>query len=174
MEQSQKTPHTQYNKYLDNHFVLYRSDDGAKTVIKHDHEGVFATSTLLKEDGCEPRGCHVANITYSPTMEQIEQLITISAECKQTISHDCTNNILTGFSYWKDRNNVEREYWHGSYSDDKKGCQCSLSGGTCSKNSWNQSVCSCCETNKFVHDCFSKRHCVIVIAVDITTLTKGS
>ena len=73
-------------------------------------------------------------------MAQIKALIKVSEFCRQTILHNCTNNGLTGLAWWTDRSGKRREYWDGSYDDDKQGCYCYLHGVGCVADVHGESV----------------------------------
>ena len=94
----------------------------------------------LQTDGCSEPGCFIDEFKYNATLDQLEQLTSISAECKQEIFHNCTMNKLTGFSWWTDRYGKEREYWHGSYGDGTVGCYCSLEGDGCEDEHFDVSL----------------------------------
>ena len=98
-------------------------------------------ATLFKHDGCEDAGCHTAFIKYESTAEQIEALSDLSETCSQSIVHQCTNNGLTGTSWWLDRNNQKRQYWSGDYTVlNETGCACSLEGGQCNGDMFGRRV----------------------------------
>ena len=54
--------------------------------------------------------------------------------CEQQVAHNCTHSPLTGHSWWTDRNDEKRSYWHGNYSNGQNGCQCSLTNSGCTAN----------------------------------------
>ena len=54
--------------------------------------------------------------------------------------HQCTNNGLTGTSWWLDSNNKTHYYWSGDYTTNVTGCACSLEGGQCNANMFGQRV----------------------------------
>ena len=73
--------------------------------------------------------------------DQLEALILISGSCSQSISHECSNNPLTGTSWWIDRTNTKRQYCHGTQlNSTTKGCQCSLNGSECTTGVLNKKV----------------------------------
>jgi len=76
-------------------------------------------------------GCYYDRISYNATEGQIVELINISENCEQRILLNCTNNRLTNFGWWGDRNLANRQYWHGDYGDDVRGCFCHLEGDGC-------------------------------------------
>ena len=51
-------------------------------------------------------------------------MIDISAHCFQKITHNCTSNGLTTYSWWVDRFGNNVTYWHGAKSVTAKGCRC--------------------------------------------------
>ena len=110
------------------------------TVVKHDHEGYGITSMPGQHDGCSEPGCYSDTISYDATMEQIESLIQISANCEQSIVNNCTYNSLTDISWWLDRNGAQIGYWHGSYQEDAKGCYCALEGDGCDPDTHGDTV----------------------------------
>ena len=59
-------------------------------------------------------------------MEQIEELISLSADCQQQIVHKCSVNRLTNYSWWHDRTGQIVTYWHGSHERSAFGCECFL------------------------------------------------
>ena len=73
-------------------------------------------------------------------MDQIQSLTEISAGCHQEIIHNCTNNVLTGLSWWNDRNGNKINYWDGSHSPETVGCRCSLEQDGCDPDAFGDSV----------------------------------
>ena len=55
-------------------------------------------------------------------------LIDISADCYQEITHNCTSNALTTYSWWVDRFGNNVTYWDGEKSVSSTGCQCGENG----------------------------------------------
>ena len=118
------------------------------TVVSHDHDGYGITSVPGQSDGCQEAGCSEDQIKYGPDMAQIESLMAISADCHQSILHNCTNNPLTNLSWWVDRNGIERQYWHGSFATGSTGCFCSLEGEGCEATAAGDEV---CHINSFLY-----------------------
>ena len=54
----------------------------------------------------------------------MKALLDISLNCYQKITHNCTANALTSYSWWVDRNGNKVTYWNGSKSTSSKGCRC--------------------------------------------------
>ena len=98
------------------------------------------TSTIGQYDGCSDPGCYEDKITYLNEMDQIISLINISESCEQNIINDCTNNPMSDFSWWTDRNGNKMEYWDGNHPMGTKGCKCSLDGSGCTPNLHGDSV----------------------------------
>ena len=55
-------------------------------------------------------------------------LIDISADCYQEITHNCSVNALTSFSWWVDRFGNNITYWSGDKTISSKGCECGDNG----------------------------------------------
>ena len=71
----------------------------------------------------------------------------ISGDCFQDILHNCTNNHLTGYSWWVDRNGRNNTYWHGD-GFFEQGCACSMEPGlNCSDNHGSDHLCNCDDSN---------------------------
>ena len=121
------------------------STESAITVIHHDHDSygnyTFGiTSTPGQFDGCSEPGCYEDTIIYENQLDQIIALINISESCEQNIINNCTVNILSGTSWWTDRNVNRVEYWDGSHPVGTEGCKCSLEGSGCTPNQHGDSV----------------------------------
>ena len=71
-------------------------------------------------------------------------LIDISVNCYQEITHNCTANALTSFSWWVDRFGNNVTYWNGDRHIRAKGCQC-RENGSCdiSDDSEGRNLCNC-------------------------------
>ena len=54
----------------------------------------------------------------------LKALIDISAQCFQKITHNCTSNGLTDYSWWVDRFGNKVTYWNGAKSATSQGCRC--------------------------------------------------
>jgi len=130
--------------YVDSFNVDCSFEDGiATTTLEHTHSNPTGyTSLPLASDGCDEPGCFQDNITYSASIEQIEALIDISDTCEQYIQNNCSNNALTGFSYWTDRNGFEQEYWNGNKSTGERGCACNETG-SCDDYYHKNNICNC-------------------------------
>ena len=91
------------------------------------------------EYGCPTPGCFSDQITYEPSMEQIEvglyslvqssllhfqALMNLSEHCEQTIVNNCTTSALTGYSWWTDRVGRNVTYWDGAKEPNAEGCAC--------------------------------------------------
>ena len=116
------------------------SDGTGTTVIAHNQKEPGQTSLPWRTGGCSEPGCHKAEFSYVPEMVQIEALIEISTQCQQAITHNCTNNPLSRYSWWTDRNGESREYWHGDFSGGQNGCQCSFTESGCTPNALGDKV----------------------------------
>ena len=100
--------------------------------MKHHHSvDPTITSTPLTLEGCHDPGCFSDNITYDATLEQIEAIIFLSKDCRQEITHKCSVNRITGYSWWVGRDGSENSYWHGN-SDNDEGCAC-FSDSSCGR-----------------------------------------
>ena len=105
------------------------------------HENEYGMTAIPGQaNGCDQAGCYTDNIKYNAEMAQMEALIDISEFCRQNITHNCTNNYLTGLAWWKDREGNIREYWDGAHDDDTQGCHCSLHGEGCNEDALGKSV----------------------------------
>ena len=72
----------------------------------------------------------------------------ISGDCFQDILHNCTNNHLTGYSWWVGRNGSNNTYWHG-HGLFKQGCACSMEPGlNCSDYHGSDNLCNCDDRNE--------------------------
>ena len=71
----------------------------------------------------------------------------ISGDCIQDILHNCTNNHLTGYSWWVDRNGRNNTYWHGDGLFEQ-GCACSMESElNCTSNHGTDHLCNCDDSN---------------------------
>ena len=112
----------------------------AKTIISHDRDAVYETSTPLEAGGCDPAGCYNDTITYEVSIDDIAAVIALSSSCEQAVTHHCSHSALTDFAWWTDRNGAVQKYWDGDHVTGTEGCQCSLGGGNCTSNSARQTV----------------------------------
>ena len=72
----------------------------------------------------------------------------ISGDCFQDITHNCTNNHLTGYSWWVGKNGSQNRYWHGHGLYDQ-GCACSMEPGlNCSFLHGTDNLCNCDDRNE--------------------------
>ena len=72
----------------------------------------------------------------------------ISGDCFQDILHNCTNNHLTGYSWWVGRNGSQNRYWHG-HGLIEQGCACHMEPGlNCSDNHGSDNLCNCDDRNE--------------------------
>jgi len=115
----------------------------ATTSLEHTHSNPTGfTSLPLTSDGCYEPGCFKDNITYSASIEQMEALIDISDTCEQYIQNNCSNNALTDFAYWTDRNGIDQEYWNGDKSTGEQGCIC-YETDSCDDFHHKDNLCNC-------------------------------
>ena len=74
-------------------------------------------------------------------MEKIVALMEISENCQQHMVNNCSNNILSDFGWWTDRDGNQIKYWDGNHPIGTEGCKCSLDGTGCTLNNLGQEVC---------------------------------
>ena len=70
----------------------------------------------------------------------------LSAHCQQGISHNCSNNPLTGFSSWTGINQIRNQYWHGDHEANEIGCACLLNN-SCGIDSHHKCNCDTYKMN---------------------------
>ena len=70
-------------------------------------------------------------------------LIDISDNCYQEITHNCTANALTNFSWWVDRFGNNVTYWNGDRHIRAKGCQCRENGSCDTGDVEERTLCNC-------------------------------
>ena len=61
-------------------------------------------------------------------MTIFKALTDVSADCQQEVFHNCSSNVLTGYSWWTGRTGEDNFYWDGDFNSTYEGCACSLDG----------------------------------------------
>ncbi|XP_038077101.1 uncharacterized protein LOC119744950 [Patiria miniata] len=104
-------------------FLVYCDMSGTEgiTIIYPD-----SVRTLEIDGFYEEPGTWARSIRYGPSEIQLLALTTLSASCKQFISHGCHGSLhhddVTGkmYTWWQSRRGEKMTYW----GDTKEGCQC--------------------------------------------------
>ena len=125
---------------------LFDIDGGAVTELWHDSE---QSNEVVH---CHDPGCFTKNITYTTgvggeaiPLSQIEALISISSECTQSFSYECTLAPLRDegidYAFWKGRDNSTNVYFTGKASE--HACDCHFTQEGCVEQDVKHSTCNC-------------------------------
>ena len=112
---------------------------------------------LIKIDNCDEPGCYLKNITYISTdnerineriiePSQLEALIDLSLECKQSFYYECTLAPLrtedVDYAYWVGRDGKKNVYFTGSDAS-THACDCYYTEEGCVEEELLHNTCNC-------------------------------
>ena len=104
-------------------------------------------------DNCEDPGCYVKNVTYASAEDgeiidpsQLEALIDLSSECKQSFYYECTLAPLrkedVDYAFWTGRDGKQNVYFTGDGDTSTHACDCHYKEG-CIEEELLHNTCNC-------------------------------